>query len=45
MPYPVKRKSAAVGQVAHQFNTPYVVVRAMCLDVGDENAGSALMTL
>jgi len=31
-------EGAAVGQVAHQFNTPYVVVRAMS-DVGDENAG------
>ncbi|GAA3616105.1 5'-methylthioadenosine/adenosylhomocysteine nucleosidase [Secundilactobacillus similis DSM 23365 = JCM 2765] len=31
-------EGAAVGQVAHQFETPYVVVRAMS-DVGDENAG------
>ncbi|KRK98292.1 nucleoside phosphorylase [Secundilactobacillus odoratitofui DSM 19909 = JCM 15043] len=31
-------EGAAVGQVAHQFKTPYVVVRAMS-DVGDENAG------
>ncbi|WP_288528919.1 5'-methylthioadenosine/adenosylhomocysteine nucleosidase [uncultured Secundilactobacillus sp.] len=31
-------EGAAVGQVAHQFGVPYVVVRAMS-DVGDENAG------
>lgn len=30
-------EGAAVGQVAHQFKTPYVVVRAMS-DVGDETA-------
>ncbi len=31
-------EGAAVGQVANQFHTPYVVVRAMS-DVGDEDAG------
>ena len=31
-------EGAAVGQVAHQFGVPYVVVRAMS-DVGDEDAG------
>ncbi|GLB47011.1 5'-methylthioadenosine/S-adenosylhomocysteine nucleosidase [Philodulcilactobacillus myokoensis] len=33
-------EGAAVGQVAHQFNVPYVVVRAMS-DVGDENANTS----
>lgn len=31
-------EGAAVGQVAHQFGVPYMVVRAIS-DVGDENAG------
>jgi len=31
-------EGAAIGQACHQFNTPYVVIRAMS-DVGDENAG------
>ncbi|EKK20307.1 5'-methylthioadenosine nucleosidase [Fructilactobacillus florum 8D] len=33
-------EGAAVGQVAHQFKVPYVVVRAMS-DVGDENANTS----
>ncbi|MCK8624740.1 5'-methylthioadenosine/adenosylhomocysteine nucleosidase [Apilactobacillus xinyiensis] len=33
-------EGAAVGQVANQFETPYVVVRAMS-DVGDENADTS----
>lgn len=33
-------EGAAVGQVAHQFDVPYVVVRAMS-DVGDENANQS----
>ncbi|ETY73920.1 5'-methylthioadenosine/S-adenosylhomocysteine nucleosidase [Lactiplantibacillus fabifermentans T30PCM01] len=31
-------EGAAIGQACHQFNTPYVVIRAMS-DVGDEDAG------
>lgn len=31
-------EGAAIGQACHQFQTPYVVIRAMS-DVGDENAG------
>ena len=31
-------EGAAVGQVAHDFDVPYLVVRAMS-DVGDEEAG------
>ncbi|BDZ31152.1 5'-methylthioadenosine/adenosylhomocysteine nucleosidase [Lactiplantibacillus sp. WILCCON 0030] len=31
-------EGAAIGQACHQFNTPYVVIRAMS-DVGDEEAG------
>ena len=30
-------EGAAIGQVASQFHTPFVVIRAMS-DVGDENA-------
>lgn len=33
-------EGAAVGQVAHQFNVPYVVVRAMS-DTGDEDANQS----
>ncbi|WP_429971243.1 5'-methylthioadenosine/adenosylhomocysteine nucleosidase [Fructilactobacillus sp. Tb1] len=33
-------EGAAVGQVAHQFNVPYVVVRAMS-DTGDESANQS----
>ncbi|USS90905.1 5'-methylthioadenosine/adenosylhomocysteine nucleosidase [Fructilactobacillus carniphilus] len=33
-------EGAAVGQVAHQFDVPYVVVRAMS-DTGDENASQS----
>lgn len=31
-------EGSAIGQVAHQFKVPFVVIRAMS-DVGDENAG------
>ncbi|AVK60640.1 5'-methylthioadenosine/S-adenosylhomocysteine nucleosidase [Lactobacillus sp. CBA3605] len=31
-------EGAAIGQACHQFNTPYVVIRAMS-DVGNEDAG------
>ncbi|MBU7554906.1 5'-methylthioadenosine/adenosylhomocysteine nucleosidase [Pediococcus ethanolidurans] len=31
-------EGCAIGQVAHQFKVPFVVIRAMS-DVGDENAG------
>ncbi|GEL15775.1 5'-methylthioadenosine/adenosylhomocysteine nucleosidase [Pediococcus cellicola] len=31
-------EGCAIGQVAHQFNVPFVVIRAMS-DVGDEDAG------
>lgn len=33
-------EGAAVGQVAHEFNTPYLVIRAMS-DVGDEEASQS----
>ncbi len=33
-------EGAAIGQVATQFKTPFVVIRAMS-DVGDENAGQS----
>lgn len=33
-------EGAAIGQVAHEFNTPFVVIRAMS-DVGDESAGQS----
>lgn len=33
-------EGAAVGQVAHEFNIPYLVIRAMS-DVGDEEASQS----
>ncbi|WP_412990101.1 5'-methylthioadenosine/adenosylhomocysteine nucleosidase [Pediococcus siamensis] len=33
-------EGCAIGQVAHQFNVPFVVIRAMS-DVGDEDAGQS----
>ena len=33
-------EGAAIAQVAHQFQLPFVIVRAMS-DVGDEDAGQS----